>query len=263
MRTETDNPTRAILFSDLDNTLIFSHRRRTDAEKVLAERLNGREQAFMTRRTLDFLRASSPALTLVPVTTRTAEQYARIFLFETDLHVERALVCNGGILLENGQVDENWLLETRRLVEDAREPLERARRQLGRLLGEERAMFPNELFLYGVLASVEEARDVAARLEEACSDAQLCVAADSRKVYVIPAAMSKGVAVRRYENRFGAIHPTVCAGDGMLDVPLLEQADYAVSTRRVPHLAGRFRHVDAGVVLSDELCEVLRREVLT
>ena len=45
----------SILFSDLDNTLIYSHNRELSKPKVVIEHLDGREQSFMTQYTYDFL----------------------------------------------------------------------------------------------------------------------------------------------------------------------------------------------------------------
>ena len=45
---------RVDLFTDLDNTLIYSRRRPLPGDKVVVERLNGADQSFMTGRTLEF-----------------------------------------------------------------------------------------------------------------------------------------------------------------------------------------------------------------
>ena len=50
------------LFSDLDRTLIFSHRVELPGEKLPVELLEGRVQSYMTRRTLAYLQeATAPA----------------------------------------------------------------------------------------------------------------------------------------------------------------------------------------------------------
>ena len=60
-------------FSDLDRTLIFSHRIALPREKLVVELLNGREQSYMTCRTLAYLQ-NAAWLRLVPVTMRSCEQ---------------------------------------------------------------------------------------------------------------------------------------------------------------------------------------------
>ena len=67
-----------ILFaSDLDNTLLFSHRHRQPGDRCV-ELLNGAEQGFFTQRTLDLLPQVVQRVQLLPVTTRSIEQYRRI-----------------------------------------------------------------------------------------------------------------------------------------------------------------------------------------
>ena len=45
----------AYLFTDIDNTIIFSHRHETNEKKVWVEKLNGKDQSFMTYKTYRFL----------------------------------------------------------------------------------------------------------------------------------------------------------------------------------------------------------------
>ena len=100
----------SVFFSDLDSTLIWSRRKAPGVPKRAAEYLNGKEQSFMTEETFRFLRDAG-WLTLVPVTTRSEEQYRRIFLMES-LPVRYALVCYGGKLLAGGREDAEWTAET-------------------------------------------------------------------------------------------------------------------------------------------------------
>lgn len=59
-----------ILFaSDLDNTLLFSHRHRQPEDRCV-ERLNGAEQGFFTRETPDLLPQVVQRVHLLPITTR-------------------------------------------------------------------------------------------------------------------------------------------------------------------------------------------------
>ena len=67
-------------FSDLDNTLIYSHRTTFTSEKIIAEWLNGKEQSYITKETYSFMK--NMECNFVPVTTRSIEQYKRIYLFE-------------------------------------------------------------------------------------------------------------------------------------------------------------------------------------
>ena len=98
-------------FSDLDNTLIFSHRKKGVEDKIPVEYLNGKEQSYMPAE-LARLLTDNQEIMLIPVTTRSMEQYLRVYGLREIVHNEHALVCNGGVLLINGNVDEEWLRES-------------------------------------------------------------------------------------------------------------------------------------------------------
>ena len=91
-----------VWFSDLDNTLIYSHRTTFTQKKVLVEYLRGKEQSFMTQETYNFM--CSNRIKFIPVTTRSVEQYNRLFVFGKEIEADHALVCNGAILLNKGVV---------------------------------------------------------------------------------------------------------------------------------------------------------------
>ena len=61
---------------------------------------------------------------IVPTTTRTREQYERIFL-GIGL-IKYALVCNGGVLLVDGKVDEEWYKVSKNLISNSVDELLKA-----------------------------------------------------------------------------------------------------------------------------------------
>ena len=96
-----------ILFaSDLDNTLLFSHRHRQPEDRCV-ERLNGAEQGFFTRETPDLLPQVVQRVHLLPITTRSIEQYQRI-QWPDGTAPRIALTANGAVLLRDGQMDRAW-----------------------------------------------------------------------------------------------------------------------------------------------------------
>ena len=70
---------KILLASDLDNTLIHSYKHRRDND-ICIELLKGEEQGFMSRRVYDCLSALPDNIELVPLTTRSVEQFERIKL---------------------------------------------------------------------------------------------------------------------------------------------------------------------------------------
>ena len=69
---------------DLDNTVIYSHRRPVGEPKRWVEELRGAPQSFMTEYTWSYLRRQR-WLKVIPVTTRTAAQYAGLERLTRDL----------------------------------------------------------------------------------------------------------------------------------------------------------------------------------
>ena len=112
------------LCTDLDNTLIYSYKYEIGVHKVCAEVYEGREVSFMTEKTRELLHKVSEKVMLVPVTTRTVEQYRRIDLGIGEIPC--ALVCNGGVLLVNGREDNAWYEESLERIGDSVHELEKA-----------------------------------------------------------------------------------------------------------------------------------------
>ena len=106
-----------VLFSDLDNTLIYSHRHKIKQPIVLAEMLKGKEQSFMTEKTYLFFKNQNMFKT-VAVTTRTYEQYSRLENLTENINIKDAVVCNGAFLMHNGNEDKIWTEESLKISEN-------------------------------------------------------------------------------------------------------------------------------------------------
>jgi len=115
-----------ILFAcDLDNTLLISHRISRECD-ICAEILNGKEQNFFTPAACEFIKkvTENENIILLPVTTRSVEQYKRI-KFPADCTPKYALTCNGAVLLKDGFPEENWYNESEQLTDLHRDELNR------------------------------------------------------------------------------------------------------------------------------------------
>lgn len=242
-------------FSDLDNTLIYSHRTAPKVDKVLAETLDGREQSYISRRTLAFLQ-NAPWLRLIPVTTRSKEQFARISLFPAQLPCPYALVSNGGELLIDGETDPQWLEETRMLISPAMDALRDGIALMEKMVASGRKVrTPSNLMAYAVF---DDPAETVQRLRNLLDVSTLSILHDSRKVYCIPSAMHKGAAVKRFMARYQT-ETIATAGDSAFDIPLLEMGEIAITNRamasllRNPNTIAIVDHL----ILSDEICSVL------
>lgn len=209
-----------LFLCDLDNTLIFSRRYRRPGD-VCVEWLDGREQSFMTADVWENL-GRLGNVRLIPVTTRSVEQYRRI---QWPKAPEWAVTTNGGILLGPHGMDPAWLEASRKLAEPYQDDLAHAEAALSGEAWCLRRKMVDGLYLFAVSEDPETAESGAAGFRESGA---LSVAVSGRKTYFFPPGLHKGAAAEALRERFGPCR-MVCAGDSSLDLPMLALADLALT----------------------------------
>ncbi len=219
---------KAVLALDLDQTLIFSARSAEPldgVETVWVEDYQGAPLSMMTVRAHELLEALTERHDVVPVTTRTPEQFGRIRLPGRGSY---AICSNGGVLLQDGVRDRAWDVRVAERLTVAA-PAAQVLARIAAVADEPwvKTFRPvEELFVY----LVAHARDAIPEdwLQELVSWAAglgWTVSVQGRKVYVVPAALSKGDAALRVAELLGG--PLFAAGDSLLDRDLLEAATVA------------------------------------
>ena len=164
-----------------------------------------------------------------------------------------ALICNGGVLLADGEADPVWLRETRRLAAPELEELERAVTVFRSLTDAVRT--PMDLMAYALCSDPEK---VVETLRGAVNGSLLAVRADKGKVYCLPRSIHKGAALRRFRERF-AVDTAIAAGDSVFDIPMLNAADFAIAPQSIAaeSLCARTIAAGGGGTFSDEICDAL------
>lgn len=245
--------------SDLDNTLIYSYKRDIGKEKRCVEIYEGREISFMSEYSLALLQEVRRKTCFVPLTTRTEEQYRRISLGEPEF----ALVCNGGVLLVDGEPEQAWYHESLRLAREAAEELLLASRILEHdsdVSFEVRNIC--DLFLFTKSGNTE--RSIAG-LAHALDLTQVDILTNGEKLYVLPKGLHKGTALRRLKERFHGVF-AFAAGDSLFDVPMLREADTAFAPQTLKDEAGtalpeHVRGIPDEKLFSDVLLENILEEI--
>lgn len=215
---------RVLVAVDLDQTVVFSRRSAGDAgPSVVVEHLDGAPLSSMTVGAVRAYSTLAGDHLLVPVTTRTMEQYARVRL---PVPARHAVCANGGVLLVDDAPDAEWAGWVRGVVADAAPPAEVA--ALLRAVEEEPwvrlVRTAEDLFGYLVATAREQVPpDWLAATRSALAARGWTVSVQGRKVYAVPAGLSKAAAVERLAARLGA-GVLLAAGDSLLDRPLLELA---------------------------------------
>lgn len=211
-------------FTDLDNTLIYSYKHEIGTEKKPVELYQGRWISFMTFKTESLLRQIREKCPVIPITTRTIEQYERIDLGAGAFPY--ALTCNGGILLIDGQEDEQWYQESLKLVASATGQLKAAFEYLEK---DPRRTFETRLIrdLF-VFTKCDCPEQVVEDLKKTLDLSLVEVFHNGVKVNVVPVELSKGNAVSRFKKRF-LVEKTLAAGDSEFDVSMLNCVDVGVA----------------------------------
>ncbi len=214
---------------DLDQTLIFSNKwtkipQIKHGDIACVEEYEGRPASFMLKRSLEILRYISSVYRFVPVTTRTIEQFNRVQLINT--HIPVAIVSNGGVVLVNGQLDEEW---ASRIERDMRavSPLaevEDTIRHLRKSKGFKRLVRADNLFLYIVMETAGFEATEINRLINPLEKMGWNVHINGKKIYIVPSCVSKGRALEYVKKKFGYSW-IIAAGDSSLDVAMREHAN--------------------------------------
>ena len=216
-----------LLACDLDNTLIHSWKHRKEGDLCI-EHIGEKEQGYMSRKAAELYSSLPENILLVPVTTRSVDQYRRI-RWPGSREPDLAVTTNGAILLgpRADQGDDfsgilhEWIRQSQREAAPCRQAMDELQEILlasGHYL---RVRPVDDFYLF---AYCEEGRDPKDAVPESAFRSGLQIVSSGRKIYFLPPAFNKGNAVRRLE---GLLKPPMilAAGDTEIDLPMAERAD--------------------------------------
>jgi hydroxymethylpyrimidine pyrophosphatase-like HAD family hydrolase len=232
--------TSILIATDLDRTLIYSRAAMgmdMDIAVDCVEYQAGEPLSYMPTATGRKLAELTEHTALVPVTTRSIEQYRRIIL--PCGPVSFAIISNGGNILVNGAIDVAWRMEIDRAL--------RSVAALSEVTDELRARVDSswvrkfrcadELFNYLVTIPDAVPADFLADWSAWCEPRGWSVSRQGRKIYTMPRVVSKNralIEVRRRLIEAEQLSPdatVLAAGDGALDADMLAVADAAIRPR--------------------------------
>lgn len=232
---------QALVATDLDRTMIYSRNAfSTTAEipTVCVEHLEGAPLSFMTTAAaLRMQRLTEPAA-VIPTTTRTIKQFTRIQLPGAPWRY--AVTSNGGNILVDGVPDMRWRIDIDAKVRAGGATLSEVSAELrGRIDDSWVSKFriADHLFCYLVVKPKAVPADFLAEWDRWCRDRGWTASQQGRKIYTMPQAVCKSVAVAEVRNRMLAAGEladtarTLAAGDGALDAEMLRAADRAIRPR--------------------------------
>lgn len=223
-----------LVATDLDQTLIYSRRAIErwggGADLVAVERYDGAESSFVTAEAAAGLADLAERAVLVPTTTRTPEQLARVRL--PGAPPTYAIAANGGVLLVDGSPDPAWSETVRRRLVDAlpAETVLAHAESSCRPAWTKLVRTASDLFVYAVLDRDALPSGFVAAQQEWAGERGWRVSLQGRKLYWVPAALTKSAAVAEVACRTGA-ERILAAGDSLLDEDLLAAADAGIAAR--------------------------------
>ncbi|WP_232663559.1 HAD family hydrolase [Pseudonocardia sp. TRM90224] len=253
---------------DMDRTVIYSAAaldlRVPDHEAprlLCVEIYQGAPLSFLTEDAVAALQRLQSRAVVVPTTTRTPEQLARIRLPGTAPRY--AIASNGGHLLVDGVPDGDWAATVRaRLAGCA--PLAEIESHLAASGGPFllRLRTASDLFAYAVVDRAALPSGWVEALARWCGPRGWRVSLQGRKVYAVPEPLTKSAAAHEVVARCGG-GPLLAAGDSLLDADLLEAADAAIRPAHGELADAGFTRdhlavtVNTGVLAGTELLEWL------
>jgi phosphoserine phosphatase len=236
--------------SDLDRTLIYSRgaleaHGDTKRALVVVERHDGKDASWMTATAAASFAELHDRVAVVPVTTRTPEQWHRVRL--PGPPSPYVITANGGVLLVNGRIDHGWdATVTAELAKAA--PLAEIWAHASRVCRPEwTAKLRNArgMFCYAVLHRKRMPPGFVAEAAGWAEERGWQLSLQGRKLYWVPRSLTKSAAVAEVARRTES-DTVVAAGDSLLDTDLLEAADRGIVARhgelvasgwRAPHVA--------------------------
>jgi phosphoserine phosphatase len=226
---------RTLCATDLDRTLIYSRgaleaHGDTKRELVTVERHEHKDASWMTAGAAAAFETLAARAVVVPVTTRTPEQWHRVRL--PGATAPYVITANGGVLLVNDRVDRSWdaavAAELSRVT-----PMAEVWAHASQVCRPEwtvKLRNARGLFCYAVL---HRKRIPAGFVAEAAGWAEQRgwqLSLQGRKLYWVPRSLTKSAAVAEVARRTEC-DVVVAAGDSLLDGDLLESADRGIAAR--------------------------------
>jgi hypothetical protein len=249
---------RMVLFSDIDNTLVYSHHHNINEPKVVVEYFNGRQQAYMTKKSYMYFKQKKDVM-LVPVTSRCVKQYKRLLPFvDGSFGVKYALLCNGGILLRNHVVDDKWQDVTMKISGDSFAEIDRCYRIMKRKVPESHIHYIEPFFVYAVSGETEI---IVKFLKENLDAQKVNVWQDGRKIYCCAVQLSKGKSVKRLIQYLGLEDITFSAGDNIIDTSMFDVTDISFAKQELKQVAFADNVIYLqGDLISNQICDILQEK---
>lgn len=245
-----------IFATDLDGTMIFSHRQVIGLEDELycVEYYNGNPITYMTHSAIKMLKTLISKIFVIPVTTRSISQFERVEFFST---TEYAIADNGGVILHNGMILSEWdnYIKSILMKYDLKGTCEL-------FSGLPSLILPPKIVDGKFVFAKSDNIDLCREYLKCKLDSKIWqVSYQGKKVYAIPIEITKGNALKYISKNL--IHDNqliVSAGDSNLDVSMLNYSNYGIIPRNSnlsAHNTNGFIETGTGVYSADAILSLV------
>ncbi len=261
-----------IFASDLDRTLIFSNRFIDNYQKEikLVEKKEGRAISNMSFRTINLLKIINDSMLFIPVTTRTEAEFNRIEIFKSTIVPKYVVVANGGRILVNGIMDEQWNKEFQIRMSGI-VPLKDMLRKVESITPMEdlvEYMLCDDSYIKGRFKKdYDFSKSFLEKLEHLCNKNNYNFNIQRNKLFILPNPIDKWSPIeyimnKEMENR------VISAGDSLLDLPLVSNSFKGYVPRHGLDLHEKtfiYENIlttsSSGIYASDEILENVLQEL--
>jgi hydroxymethylpyrimidine pyrophosphatase-like HAD family hydrolase len=261
-----------IFACDLDQTLIYSRNSMgiIDADELVpVETYKEEYHSFMTRTAYRKLQVISQQVHFVPTTTRTYEQFERVFGLREGIHSRYAIVSNGGKVLVDGQLDLHWDNHVRQTTLRSCAPSAEVKQIFDKLTDSGcvlRENYCDKLFYSIVVNRDLLPQGMMTELDVLVQTLGWNCSLQERKIYLVPNTVSKGLAAQYVKELAGA-GSLFAAGDSLLDESMLVIANEAIAPNHgeLYRKYGTHSHIrftkHSGIRACEEILDVLLQQM--
>ncbi|TAJ09700.1 haloacid dehalogenase [Marinilabiliaceae bacterium JC017] len=225
---------KMIFASDLDQTLIYSknfmakHGDNQIGDNLsIIEYYQGLPLSYIHKDVITILKKMDLNGCFVPVTTRTEEQFKRIDFSRFGINPRYAVTTNGAKVLKNGAVDEQWQKHIQFKLSQINLNADAIADIIKDMLSPEvvkKIRVAEGVFSYCVLnrdlLNLQQVEVIREKLGPEGWEISL----QGTKLYFMPGVISKWDAMEYVCTQLG-VERVISAGDSLLDLPLLRQAE--------------------------------------
>lgn len=214
---------KTAFITDLDGTIIYSHRR-TDGTNMEQVEFHEMYSTYMNKSLYENLQKYNEEIPFIPLTTRSIDEYHRIRL---PIVPEYALVGNGAVLLHKDVVVQNWLDETQTLIAPFKPTLEDIYQELSDWDSNysiSRIRIVENAFLF---IKSNEAEQIEFYIKRKYNPSNFIIFRHGPKISVLPPNLDKVNAAQRLKKHLN-LDIIASAGDTEMDAKMLNFADVII-----------------------------------